>query len=132
MSSCSGVRADGGRCRAQAMRKSEWCVGHDPDKAEARHRRASKGGKAGGRGRPQRELADIKQRLSQLADGVLNGEVETGVGAVASQILNVFLRAVSVELKAKEQEEFVGRMEALEKSLEDRPAGRNGGGYVKF
>ncbi len=132
MSSCSGVRADGGRCRAQAMRKSEWCVGHDPDKAEARHRRASKGGKAGGRGRPQQELADIKRRLSDLADGVLTGEVETGVGAVASQVLNVFLRAVSVELKAREQLEFIDRMEALEKAIEDRPTSRNGGGYVSF
>ncbi len=132
MSSCSGVRADGGRCRAQAMRTSKWCVGHDPDKAEARHRRASKGGKAGGRGRPQQELADIKRRLSDLADGVLNGEVETGVGAVASQILNVFLRAVSVELKAKEQLELIERMEAIERSLEDRPANGRGGGYVKF
>ncbi len=132
MSSCSGVRADGGRCRAQAMRKSEWCVGHDPDKAEARHRRASKGGKAGGRGRPQRELVDIKRRLSDLADGVLTGEVETGVGAVASQILNVFLRAVSVELKAKEQLELIDRMEAIERSLEDRPANGRGGTYVGF
>ncbi len=132
MSVCSGVRADGGRCRAQAMRTSKWCVGHDPDKAEARHRRASKGGKAGGRGRPQRELVDIKRRLSDLADGVLTGEVETGVGAVASQILNVFLRAVSVELKAREQLEFIERMEALEKAIEDRPTSRNGGGYVSF
>jgi hypothetical protein len=114
------------------MRKSKWCVGHDPDKAEARHRRASKGGKAGGRGRPQRELADVKHRLSDLADGVLTGEVETGVGAVASQILNVFLRAVSVELKAKEQLELIDRMEAIERSLEDRPANGRGGTYVGF
>jgi hypothetical protein len=114
------------------MRKSEWCVGHDPDKAEARHRRASKGGKAGGRGRPQQELVDIKRRLSDLADGVLTGEVDKGVAAVAAQVLNVFLRAVSVELKAKEQLEFIARMEALEKSLEDRPTSRNGGGYVSF
>ncbi len=132
MGLCSGIRADGGRCGAQAMRKSEWCVGHDPGKAEARHRRASKGGKAGGRGRPQRELVDIKRRLSDLADGVLTGEVETGVGAVASQILNVFLRAVSVELKAKEQLELIERMEVLEASLQDRPADRRGGTYVGF
>jgi hypothetical protein len=29
--------------------------------------------------------------------------VERGVAAVASQVLNVYLRAVSVELKAREQ-----------------------------
>ena len=132
MSLCSGIRADGGRCGAQATSGSEWCLGHDPDKAEARHRRASKGGKAGGRGRPQRELVDIKHRLSDLADGVLTGEVERADAAVASQVLNVFLRAVSVELKAREQLEFMERMEALEKAIEDRPTSRNGGGYVSF
>ncbi len=132
MSSCSGIRADGGRCRAQAMRKSEWCVGHDPDKADARRRRASKGGKAGGRGRPQRELVDIKRRLSDLADGVLTGEVDKGVAAVASQVLNVFLRAVSVELKAKEQLELIERMEVLESALQDRPTDRRRGTYVGF
>jgi len=56
MSVCSGIRVDGGRCKAQAMRNSAFCLGHDPDQAEARRRRASKGGKRGGRGRPSVEL----------------------------------------------------------------------------
>ena len=71
MGLCSGIRADGGRCRAQAMRNSEWCIGHHPDKAKDRQRRASKGGKRGGRGRPQAELSEIKRRLSDLAEDVL-------------------------------------------------------------
>src|SRR5829696_6270061 len=98
MSVCSGIRADGGRCRAQAMRDSAYCIGHDPDQAEARRRRASKGGKRGGRGRPQAELANIKARLSDLADDVLEGRQDKGVAAVASQVLNVYLRAVSIEM----------------------------------
>ena len=52
MALCSGTKADGGRCKAQAMHGSEWCIGHDPDKAQTRRLRASKGGKRGGRGRP--------------------------------------------------------------------------------
>jgi hypothetical protein len=96
------------------MRNSAYCIGHDPDQAEARRRRASKGGKRGGRGRPQAELGDIKRRLSDLADDVLEGRQDKGVAAVASQVLNVYLRAVSVELKAKEQAELVERLEALE------------------
>jgi hypothetical protein len=118
MSVCSGIRADGGRCKAQAMRNSAFCIGHDPDQAEARRRRASKGGKRGGRGRPQAELADIKRRLSDLADAALEGSVDKGVAAVASQVLNVYLRAVSVELKAREQLELIERLEALEEALE--------------
>jgi hypothetical protein len=68
--------------------------------------------------RNQRELASIKTRLSDLADDVLAGEVDKGVAAVACQVLNVYLRAVSVELKAKEQLELVERLEALEEALE--------------
>src|ERR687889_1167937 len=120
MALCSGIRADGGRCGAQAMRNSAYCIGHDPGQAEARRRRASKGGKRGGRGRPQAELSDIKRRLSELADEVLEGRQDKAVAAVASQVLNVYLRAVSVELKVREQTELIERLEALEDALEQR------------
>jgi hypothetical protein len=118
MALCSGIRADGGRCKAQAIADSQWCFGHHPDYEEQRRRRASKGGKRGGRGRPQAELANIKERLSDLADDVLADRVDRGVAAVASQVLNVYLRAVSVELKAREQLELIERLEALEQGLE--------------
>ena len=88
MALCAGIKADGGRCGAQAMRSSQWCISHDPDKAEARRRRASKGGKRGGRGRPSVELARLQARFEDLAEKVLVGEVERGVGAVAGQLLN--------------------------------------------
>ena len=120
MALCSGIRADGGRCRAQAMRNSAYCIGHDPDQAEARRRRASKGGRRGGRGRPQAELSYIKRRLSDLAENVLEGRQDKGVAAVASQVLNVYLRAVSVELKVREQAELIERLEALEEALEQK------------
>ncbi len=118
MALCSGIKADGGRCRAQAMRNSQWCIGHDPDQAEARRRRASKGGKRGGRGRPQAELANIKARLSDLADDVLEGRQDRADAAVAGQLFNTYLRAVAVELRAREQLELIERLEALEEQLE--------------
>ncbi len=127
MALCSGIKADGGRCRAQAMRNSQWCIGHDPDQAEARRRRASKGGKRGGRGRPQAELATIKARLSDLADDVLEGRQDRADAAVAGQLFNTYLRAVAVELRAREQLELIERLEALEEMLEARQgAGRRG------
>ena len=118
MSLCAGIKADGGRCKAQAMRNSQWCINHDPEQAEFRRRRASRGGRRGGRGRPQAELSDIKRRLSDLADDVLEGRQDKGVAAVASQVLNVYLRAISVETKLKEQFELVERLESLEEGLE--------------
>jgi hypothetical protein len=124
MALCSGNKADGGRCKAQAIVDSQWCFSHHPDYEQARRRRASKGGKRGGRGRPQAELSDIKRRLLGLVDDVLEGRQDKGVAAVASQVLNVYLRAVSVELKAREQLEIVERLEALEESLQ--PEGKGG------
>jgi hypothetical protein len=107
----------GGRCKAEAMPEAEWCWNH-PDYEQARRRRASKGGKRGGWGRPQAELSDIKRRLSDLADDVLEGRQDKAVAAVASQVLNVLLRAISVETKLKEQFELVERLESLEEGLE--------------
>jgi hypothetical protein len=127
MSRCAGIRADGGRCKAEAMPEAEWCWNHHPDYEHARRRRASKGGKRGGRGRPQAELTEIKQRLSDLAEDVLEGRQDRAVAAVASQVLNVYLRAVSVELKVREQQEITERLEELETLLEQRKGERRYG-----
>jgi hypothetical protein len=114
MAKCSGIRADGGRCGAQAIRGEEHCINHHPDYEATRRRRATKGGRRGGRGRPQTELGDIKRRLSDLADDVLEGSVDKGVAAVASQVLNVYLRAIGTELQVREQVELEQRLQVLE------------------
>ena len=126
MGRCTVIKPSGERCKGRAIEGSEWCWNHNPAHAEERRRHGARGGKRGGRGRPQSELADIKTRLSELADQVLEGKVDKGVAAVASQVLNVYLRAVSVELKAKEQLELIERLEALEAALEQKRGGRWG------
>jgi hypothetical protein len=118
MTKCSGITQAGTACKGIPIEGSQWCYVHHPDHAEERRRHGSKGGKRGGRGRPQAELSDIKRRLSDLADDVLEGRQDKGVAAVASQVLNVLLRAISVETKLKEQLELVERLESLEEGLE--------------
>ena len=113
MALCSGIRADGGRCKAQAMRDSEWCINHHPDYEQTRRRRASKGGRRGGRGRPQAEISDIKRRLLGLADDVLAGAVDRSNAAVVGQLLNTYLSAVRTELKVREVEELARQVEEL-------------------
>ena len=103
--------------------QTTYCYQHDPKRAEERRRNASRAA----RSKPSRELLGIKQRLSDLADDVLASEVDRGVGAVASQILNVYLRAVSVELKAREQLELTERLETLEEALEQQKGDRRYG-----
>jgi hypothetical protein len=118
MARCAGIKADGGRCGAQAMRNSQWCLGHDPNQADARRRRATKGGKRGGRGRPALELAEVKGLLQELTDMVLSGEVERADAAVAGQLLNIKLRALETERRWKELGELEERMTLLEATLE--------------
>ncbi len=122
MGVCAGITRDGSRCKASVGPGKQWCYNHDPARAEQRKRNAAKGGKA----KPSRELADIKTRLSGLADRVLSGEVDRSNAAVASQVLNVYLRAVSIELKIREQQELSERIEELEAMVEARKGGRYG------
>jgi hypothetical protein len=119
---CGAIKPNGERCKGRAIEGS-WCWNHNPAYADERRRHGAKGGRRGGRGRPQAELGDIKRRLSDLADDVLEGRQDKGVAAVASQVLNVYLRAVSVELKAREQLELIERLEALEEALEHNGSG---------
>jgi hypothetical protein len=127
MAKCSGITQAGTACKGIPIDNSQWCYVHHPDHTEERRRQGSKGGKRGGRGRPQVELANIKQRLSDLAHDVLDDKVDKGVAAVTSQILNVYLRAIGMELKVKEVTELEERLEELEASLERQ--NRTGRGY---
>lgn len=117
MSSCSGITGTGARCRAIAITGSDYCHAHHPDRADARRKSARKGGKRGGRGRPVVEVSHIKHRLEDLAEDVLEGKVDRGNAAVAGQLLNYALRAVSVGLKARENEELEERLAELETML---------------
>jgi hypothetical protein len=123
MSICSGIRADGGRCQAQAMRNSEWCINHHPDYEQARRRRASRGGRRGGRGRPVAELGALRDENGDIRRRLLEGELLPNVAAVAVQSINTDIRAVGVAMKAREQEELVERLTALEEGLEQNRGG---------
>lgn len=123
MPSCLGSKRDGSPCTVSVEPPLTHCWWHDPANANKRRRAASKGGKA----KPNRELASIKARLSDLAEDVLEGKVERGTAAVASQVLNVYLRAIGMELKVKEVTELEERLEELEATLERRDKGQGYG-----
>jgi hypothetical protein len=127
MSRCAGIRADGGRCKAEAMPEAEWCWNHHPDYEQARRRRASKGGKRGGRGRPIAELASLRDENADIRRKLLEGELLPNVAAVAVQSINTDIRAVGAALKAREEEEITARLEELETLLEQRKGERRYG-----
>ena len=118
MAKCSGITQAGTACKGIPTDGTDYCYVHHPGRIEERRRHGSKGGKRGGRGRPSVELGRLQGRFEDLAAKVLSGEIERGVGAVAGQLLNGARACVRDALAAREQEELVERLEALEEALE--------------
>jgi hypothetical protein len=127
MARCAFIKPGGDRCGSIAMKGYDTCYGHRPDLADERQRNASKGGKRGGRGRPQRETEAIKTQLEDLTEQVLSGDLETARAAVANQLINTRLRAIEVERKIREAEEMEERLTALEERLSQNRGGRKWG-----
>ncbi len=120
MARCSAITRQGERCKGMAIDASGLCHAHHPDRADVRKQAGSKGGKRGGRGRPQAELSSIKARLESLADDVLSGRVERSDAAVVAQIFGTVIRAVKVEIEVREQQELEARIQELEDLLNRR------------
>jgi hypothetical protein len=125
LAQCSGITQTGTACKGIPIDGSQWCHAHHPDRTDERRRYGSKGGKRGGRGRPSAELARLQRRFEELAEAVLSGEVVRGVGAVVGQLLNGAWACARDALAAREQEELVARLTALEEDLETKTG--NGG-----
>ena len=123
MAKCSGITRAGATCKGIPIEGSQWCHAHHPDRSDERRRHGSRGGKRGGRGRPQVEVNAVKAQLQELVDGVLAGKIERADAAVVGQLLGTYIRAVGAELKVREQLEVVERLEALEEGLRAQNGG---------
>jgi hypothetical protein len=110
---CTAIKRDGNPCTLPSNGSDGLCWAHDPKNQEKRRRGQSRGG----RSKPNREIQAIKQRLSDLADGVLSGTHDRADAAVAGQLLNYLIRAVGMELKIREAEDFERRLQELERLL---------------
>ena len=124
MNRCLGTKRDNSPCTVSVEPPQTYCWWHDPANASQRKAAASKGGKRAGKGRPQAEIHEIKTRLSELAQGVLEGDIARADAAVAGQLLNYIIRAVGMELKVKEQLELEVRIEELESIVEGQNSRR--------
>jgi hypothetical protein len=120
LAKCAAITQAGAACKGIPIDASGYCYAHHPDYTDERRRYGSRGGKRGGRGRPQAELHEIKTLLADLTARVLKVEgvepLETGPAAVANQLINTRLRAIEQERKIKETEDLEARIEALERA----------------
>ena len=115
---CSGITSGGDRCKLEATHGS-YCWSHAPEMANERRRRGRQGGKAGGNGRAGgREIGELKRRISEVVDAVLEGSQDRGRAAVAIQGLNALRGALELERRIREADELGARLDALEGTLE--------------
>lgn len=107
---CSFVKGNGERCKLDAAGKHGLCWAHAPENAEQRRTRASKGGKA----KANREVAMLRVQLQELTERVISGDLETGRGAVANQLITTQIKLLEYERRAKDLDELLERLERLE------------------
>jgi hypothetical protein len=67
----------------------------------------------------------LQHRFEELADKVLEGEIERGSAAIAGQLLGGARACIRDALTAREQEELIERLERLEQALEQDKEGRH-------
>jgi hypothetical protein len=113
---CAASTAKGRPCKGLVRAGSDHCPAHDPARADARRRSASKAA----RSKPGTEVGALKDRLGTLADNVLAGLVEPKAAAVVTQICGAYARLLEFERKVKEQEEFEARLVAVEEGVRRR------------
>ena len=116
---CRATKANGEHCRGTAKAPNGYCWAHDPKNADKRQRTASKAG----RGKPSREIRDLKDQLRVLAEDVLEGRVDRGDAVVVNQILNTRARLIELERKIREQDVLEERLEALEQAQAQKGGG---------
>ena len=100
---CDYVNAEGIRCRAYALKRDTRCFSHSerPDAIERRTKARMKGG-LNARSKPAAVIPDAKPPrtieeaealLARITAGLLRGEIEPRVAAVASKLCRDFIKA---------------------------------------
>jgi hypothetical protein len=123
MARCAGTTRDGRQCTAIVKPPQAYCYQHDPARSEETRRNASRAGKSVG----GREIRDLKKRISDVIEAVLEGSQDRGRAAVAIQGFNALRGVLELERKVKEQEEILERIEHLEQSAETAKGGSRWG-----
>ena len=73
------------------------------------------------------EIRDLKKRISEVIDAVLEGSQDWSQALVAIQGFNALKSVLELERKVKEQEEILERIDALEQSAKTAKGGSRWG-----
>ncbi len=110
---CPALKRDGDRCSGSVPEGKYHCWFHAPENSGKRRRAAVRGG----RGNKSKVSKDLHKLLEDLTGRVVAGDLEPYPASVAGQLIGVRLRLLEYERRIKEQDELVGRLEALEEQI---------------
>ena len=111
MSTCAGIKRDGGRCTLPADASSGMCWLHDPARADQRRRHASKAARSKG----NREVADLKDEIKAVIADVRGGDLDRNDAAVMIQGYRVLKDFIALERQVKETDELAAEIEELKR-----------------
>src|SRR5919202_6260802 len=113
MSKCAAVKRDGTPCTLPARPPSGFCWAHDPEHAERRKELAAKAGKS----KKDPAITELNQRIREVLDNVLLGEVDRADASVFFQGAGVLIRGLEQARRNRETEELAQEVEALKSAL---------------
>jgi hypothetical protein len=122
MARCGATKRNGQPCNMEVGDKQRYCWAHDPANAEARRKRATKGGK----GKASKAVKALHELLGDLTHQVIDGKLETSRGAVANQLITTRIKLFDYERRVKETEELEERLAQLEQAQEEKGGRRWG------
>ena len=112
MPRCRATKATGEACKAPATGSHGYCWAHDPANSDKRRRMASHAARA----RLNREIKDLKKRIGEVVEAVLDGTQDRGRAAVAIQGFNSLRGVLELERRVRELDDLEARLAELEQA----------------
>jgi hypothetical protein len=111
MSTCAGIKRDGGRCTLPADASSGMCWLHDPARAGERRAHASRAARSKG----NREVVTLKEEIKTVIADVRKGDLDRNDAAVMIQGYRTLKDFIALERQVKETEVLAAEVEELKR-----------------
>jgi hypothetical protein len=111
MSTCAGIKRDGGRCTLSADPSSGMCWLHDPARAGERRAHASRAARSKG----NKEIASLKEEIKSVIEDVKAGKLDRLDAAVMIQGYRALKDFIALERQVRETDELAAEIEELKR-----------------
>src|SRR5215217_942066 len=122
-SRCEAIKADGSRCKNDAMAGKEWCYSHSPEGIERRKEWGAVGGKTQREDTEVLRVEAIRRKLRSVTESIISGAMDAERGRVAVASLQAELRGCKVKdeiVKSTVMKERISRLEKIAAAKEQK------------